>query len=365
MKIEKLVFVGAGAIGGSVAAWAAEGRENVYCYDRPEVLDILERDGIAHYDGAPVSRHIRIAHGWNHANDATLGSSSAKTVRVGTMRDLSALGENDVLLFCVKNYSLDGVARLAAANTGGRPFAVSLANGLDNQSILPRHFGRCAYGVVGYNAWLDGPGRVGWQSRGPLVLGTPDNSLRDEVRDVAAELGKGLAVSATDRLGDAAHSKLVVNLVNTITTLVGLGYSPIEDLDSLQTLVTKTLAEGARVAEKAGYREFHVGEMPGFGLIKLSAALPRILSRATFVRNMKKMVKSSMSQDVFQRGRTETELESLTGYIVGLAKKVGMAAPWNEGLYRIALQAFAETDFRPFAPKALIEAIRTGGMPRR
>lgn len=344
MKLNKLVFVGAGAIGGSVASWVAESGREVFCHDRPEVLDIIEARGFSHYEGLA-------------------GPASATTVKVGVIRDLGGLGDEDVLIFGVKNFSLDSVAGEAAKKTGGRPLALSMANGLENQVILPRHFRRCAYAVVGYNAWLDAPGVVGWQNKGPLVLGSPDSSLAPELQALATELGTGLEVVVTERLADAAHTKLVVNLINTITTLVGQGYRPITDIPAMQRLVSQTLYEGVRIVEAAGFREFHVGNMPGFSKIRASATLPPFLTRSMFKASLAKMVRSSMSQDVLLRGGTMTELESLTGYIVALAATTGMKAPWNEGLYRIAKEAFAKPGFAPYEPAAVVKAIETGGMP--
>ncbi len=344
MAIGKIVFLGAGAIGGGVAAWTSPGYPETWCADRGETLAAIMAKGISHYEGSA-------------------GRSSAHTVRVKILEDLSVLGKDDVLVFAVKNYSLDAVAAAAAKTTGGRPLAVSMANGTDNQGILPRHFGRCAYCVIGYNAWLDEPGVIGWQSRGPLVLGTPDNSLRPELEELVAILAKGCEASYTDRLADAVHSKLIVNLVNTITTLVGHGYRPIEDIASLQRLVSRSLHEGIKVVEAAGYREYHVGKMPTWSKIRASATLPAMVTRAMFRKSLAGMVKSSMSQDVIARGGTDTELDSLTGYIVGLAAKHGIGAPYNSGLYRIAKAAFAVPGFQPYKPKALLDAVEKGGMP--
>jgi 2-dehydropantoate 2-reductase len=341
MTIGKIVFVGAGAIGGSVAAWLAERRGDVFIHDRPEVMDAIEAKGVSHYAGSA-------------------GPASAATVKVGVLRSLSGLGEDDLLVFGVKNFSLDAVASSAAAATGARPLALSMANGLDNQDILPRHFRRCLYAVVGYNAWLDAPGVIGWQDRGPLVIGSRDNDLAGELAAVTAEFAKGMEAEATDRLRDAAHSKLVVNLVNTITTLVGQGYREITDMASLQRIVSRTLHEGVRVVEAAGCREYHVGKMPGFSKIRASALLPAFITRGMFRASMAKMVRSSMSQDVILRGGTATELESLTGYIVRLGAEHGVPTPWNSGLYRIAKEAFSKPGFTPMEPAALLKAIEEG-----
>lgn len=339
----RIVIVGPGAVGSSLAAWLAEAGLPVELHGRPPALDRLEALGLRHYRGSS-------------------GPDSARLTRPLLRRSLAGLGSEDLLVFCTKNGSLDAAAEEAARVLGqgggeGPPFALSLANGLDNQAILPRHFPRCAFGIVGYNCWLDEPGLVGWQSRGPLLLGRPDGDFAAEIGDIIALLGRALPVEGSRRFQDAVHAKLVVNLANTVTTLVGQGFRPIDDLPAFQRLLGSTLAEGVRVVEAAGYRAHPLGPMPSYALIKAMASLPAWLTRIPFRRNLAKMVRSSMSQDVIQRGRRETELESLTGYIVELARRQGLAAPWNEGLYRVARERFAEPVFRPLGSAELLALV--------
>jgi 2-dehydropantoate 2-reductase len=339
MAIGKIVFVGAGAIGGSVAAWTSEVHAETFVVDRGEVAAAIREGGIETYEGGREAETRRVA-------------------GVAVLDAVPQLGADDVLVFGVKNYSLDAVAAAVAAGSGTRALALSMANGVENQSILPRHFPRSAYCVVGYNAWLDRPGRVGYQSRGPLVLGTPDNSFGPQLAELAALMSRSFAASRCERLGDAVHSKLVVNLVNVVTTLVGHGYRPVRDLESLRALVSGTLYEGLRVVQAAGFHEYHVGAMPGWSTIRAGALLPGFLTRGVFAKNMAKMVRSSMSQDVFARGGSETELESITGYLVRLAGEKGVAAPFNSTLYEIAKEAFGKPGFEPFEPAYLLERVR-------
>ena len=49
---------------------------------------------------------------------------------------------------------------------------------------------------------------------------------------------------------------------------------------------------------------------------------------------------SSMTQDVALRGAHDTELESITGYIVELAAKHGVPAPYNRTIYRLGRERF-------------------------
>jgi ketopantoate reductase len=84
-----------------------------------------------------------------------------------------------------------------------------MANGIDNQQILPKYFSRIIYCIVSYNAWMDHPVIVGYQKKGPLVLGTPDNSLRTEMNAIADIFNQGVETVITEHLQDAVHSKII------------------------------------------------------------------------------------------------------------------------------------------------------------
>ena len=47
-----------------------------------------------------------------------------------------------------------------------------------------------------------------------------------------------------------------------------------------------------------------------------------------------------MTQDVVLRGAGDTELESITGYIVRLAAEHGVPAPYNRAIYRLGREKF-------------------------
>ena len=253
----------------------------------------------------------------------------------------------DVVVIGVKNYSLESVARLIKDNTKDDVIIVSMANGIDNQSILPKYFSRVIYCIVSYNAWMDKPVVVGYQKRGPLVLGTPDNSLQTEMNAVAEIFGRGVETVITDHLQDAVHSKIVINLTNPVTTLVGHGFREISDLDTFQRILSNTLYEGVRIVKAAGFRECKLGGMPPWILLKASALLPRALTRPLFKKNVAKMVMSSMSQDIIQRGGTDSELDSLTGYILKLARQNRIKAPYNETIYELGKELFGKPGFVP------------------
>jgi 2-dehydropantoate 2-reductase len=328
----KMAFFGTGAIGASVGGWVAPFHKETYFFDQGKILDALKTGGISHYQG--------------DKKDETM-----TTVPVKVMENISDLKSMDIIVIAVKNYSLEAIAKLIKANTREDVIIVSMANGVDNQQILPKYFSRIIYCIVSYNAWMDQPVTVGYQKKGPLVLGTPDNGLRAEMNAIAEIFNQGVETVITEHLQDAVHSKIVVNLTNSLTTLVGHGFKEISDFDTFQRLLSNTLYEGVRIVKAAGYKECKLGGMPPWFLLTASALLPRPLTRPLFKKNVAKMVMSSMSQDIIQRGGTNSELDSLTGYILKLARQNKINAPYNETIYELGKERFNKPGFSPMDVK--------------
>jgi 2-dehydropantoate 2-reductase len=328
----KMAFFGTGAIGASVGGWVAPFHKETYFLDQGKILDALKSGGISHYQG--------------DKKDETM-----TTIPVKVLENISDLKSMDVIVIAVKNYSLEAIAKLIKANAREDVIIVSMANGIDNQQILPKYFSRIIYCIVSYNAWMDQPVTVGYQKKGPLVLGTPDNGLRTEMNAIAGIFNQGVETVITEHLQDAVHSKIIVNLTNSLTTLVGHGFKEISDFDIFQRLLSNTLYEGVRIVKAAGYKECKLGGMPPWFLLTASALLPRPLTRPLFKKNVAKMVMSSMSQDIIQRGGTSSELDSLTGYILKLARQNKIHAPYNETIYELGKDRFNKPGFIPMDVK--------------
>jgi 2-dehydropantoate 2-reductase len=333
----KILFIGPGAIGASVAAWVAESYSSAFITGHGETQAALRQNGITTYAFADPDR-------------------SRRTVRVATVDRPGDIGGFDIVVLAVKNYSLEAVARQVREELGDRPIVVSMANGIDNQLIMPKFFSKVIYCVVGYNARRDESVVVGYQRKGPLLIGTPDNALSDELRLVQSILGRGCRTEIVDRLQDAVHTKIVINLTNALDALVGRGARPLSNLAAYQQLLTQTLWEGVRVVRAAGYREHRIAGIPPFALLHLVAVLPGWLTRPTFEREMRAMRMSSMTQDVVLRGAQDTELESITGYIVRLATEHGVPVPYNRAIYRLGRERF-HPGFEPMRCEDVLAAV--------
>ena len=337
MTEANILFIGPGAIGASVAAWVAESYPAVWIMGHGATQAALREQGITTYQFAAPEQ-------------------TRRTVRVAVIDRPGEIGNVDIVVLAVKNYSLEAVARQVREELGDRPVVVSLANGIDNQRILPKFFSKVIYGVVGYNARRDAPTVIGYQHKGPLLIGTLDNRLGAELRQVQAILARGCPTEITSRLQDAVHTKIVINLTNALDALVGRGWRPLSNIAVYQQLLSQTLWEGVRIIRAAGYREHRIPGIPSFALLHAMTLLPGWLLRPLFKRRIRAMAMSSMTQDVALRGATDTELESITGYIVGLAAEHGVPAPYNRAIYRLGREKF-RPGFEPLRCEEVLEAV--------
>lgn len=333
-----ILLVGVGAVGATIAAWLAPKYKNFYVLDQGDALAALRKQGVAAY----------LQH----------NETKKTSVPVNTIASFDELEAPDYVLLCVKNYSLHGLANAVKEKYGDNPVVVGLQNGIENQSVLPLYFSKAAYGVICYNAWLDQPAVAGFQKKGPIVFGTPNNALTQELNQLSDIFNLGVESLVTDHLQDAVLSKMIINLTNSFTTLVGFTYKPISDEGLFQKILTNLTYEGIQIAKAAGYKECKLGGMPSWLLITLSAMAPQWLTKGLFKKNVKKMVVSSMAQDVIQNKRGENELESINGYLLGLADKYGVSAPYNRAIYEICNAQFSNGHFEPMDVKTVWQEMK-------
>ncbi|MCJ8270891.1 MAG: 2-dehydropantoate 2-reductase [Psychrosphaera sp.] len=339
MTQKTILLVGAGAVGATIAAWLAPKHQQFYVYDRPDTVKAINESGISSYK--------------QHQQDQMVNTA------IKTIDNFADFPTPDIILLCVKNYSLDGLSKAIVDAYGGSALkdtiVVGLQNGVKNQQILPKYFNNVVYGIISYNAWLDettdtgGVKRTvaGYQAKGPFIFGTPDNSNQAAVQQVTDAFNQGVEATASQHFQDAALSKMIINLTNSFTTLSGLGYREIDNAPLFQKILSRLTNEGVNIVKAAGFKECKVGDIPSWLLIRASALLPQFLTRKLFAKNVKKMVLSSMAQDIIQNGRTDNELHDINGYLLGLADQFGVDAPYNKAMYQLCQSAFAAEQFSP------------------
>jgi 2-dehydropantoate 2-reductase len=321
-----VLIVGAGAIGLSVAGWIFPHNENLHLLARGESVAAIRSHGLRLYQIGQEATTVPIP--------------------VKVIESLDEIPPPDIIIITVKNYDLDRTAQTLQHQLGNyQPIVATLQNGVDNQQILPKYFSRAIYGVVCYNAWRDGVGKAAYVRRGYLIIGTLRNDLRPELQSVEDVFNSGLECSITDRLQDAAHCKLAINLINALMALVGFRKRSIESEKILVHMTTRLLWEGIQVLQAAGFKEHELGSLPSWSDIRIAVNIPESPVNPLYDFIVNRVGPTSMTQDVFS-GKTTTELESLNGHMLELARRVGVPMPINQAIYEIAKERFC-SGFKP------------------
>lgn len=324
---KSILLIGIGAIGTTLGNWLAPHHSKLYALDQGETLKTIREQGLTSYSQFDEQGAI------NHP--------------IKTIEDLNEIPPPDYVIICVKNYSLEKISKLILDCYGSAPTIVALQNGIENQRILPKYFPKVIYGVVCYNAWLDSAGIAGYQKKGPFVIGTLKNQLKPELKALKQILRKAAPTVISNRIEDTAISKMIINLTNSFTTLIGFTFKPIACPALFQKILTGLTYEGVKIAKAAGFGESKMGGMPSWSLIKFSYFAPLWLTRRAFNKNIRKMVISSMAQDVIQNHSSDNELETINGKLLDMAASNGVEAPINQTITSICRKEFSKEDFKP------------------
>ena len=305
----KVGVIGAGAVGGLLAALLDRAGHDVSVTARGDQLAAIRADGIV-LDGG-YGRHIaRVA-----ANE-TLPSAPDIVILATKAQDAAAaLAANaDVIA---------GLPLLIVQNGLG---GIRVAREAQPSSPL---LGGLALFATSYLS----PGRVTVTAALPLVIGaTPE--CPPAVRDRVVELLRGaLPVEIVESLEGAQWTKLLVNHVNALPAITGLSVQQTVADPALLRVLAASLRETVQIANRVGIRFTGLQGIPGWilpwlgrGPLALAARLPRVLAR-----RMGDVPNPGSTLQSLRRGQL-TEIDFLNGAVVRIAREHGLSAPINAGL---------------------------------
>ena len=336
----KITVYGAGAIGTTLAAWLTDAGHDVSLLARGENARQLKQ------------KSIRIL----NDNKVLLDDT-----RVRVIETLGVGEDIDLLIITVKNFHLDACCKDIVDTIGRNTRVLALQNGVENQAILPKYFDRVVYAIINYNAWQSlntqehNSNTLNWNVSifGPIILGALSPKMLPEAKDLEALFTGFIRCEFSQSFQDHAHAKLVNNLANSVTTIIGNSHREESALAPLQAVLTQLTNEGINTLQAAGIKETKAGPLPPWKVIRLIKCLPAILTRFIFRRKMAIVGSTSMANDIIARGAGESELESINGYMLKLADAHDVHVPYSRGLYQLCEQRFSEEPFRPMSAHEL------------
>lgn len=248
-------------------------------------------------------------------------SGDERVVRPRAVTDPQPVGPCDIVLVLVKSYHTKQAAASLAPLLAPSTVVLTLQNGLGNIDVLTEKVPRnqLMAGITGQGANILGPGRIHHAGSGETVIGELDGAVTERLqRLVDAFTGAGLPTSATTDVQGVVWAKLLVNIaINPLTAILRVRNGRLLEIPEAVEIMREAVQEGLAVASRAGVH------------VPLADPWEHVLDVA--VRTAAN--RSSMLQDV-DRGR-RTEIDALSGAVVGEGSRLGLETPVNLTLARL------------------------------
>ncbi|MYL42755.1 ketopantoate reductase family protein [Virgibacillus salexigens] len=315
----KILILGAGAMGSLFAGKLTKCGFDVTLYNRPNNhVEIMKQQGVqmVHEKGDFATLHVPV-----YTNPA----------------DLS--GDYELMLVLIKSFATKAVLEKVLPMVDDKTPILTLQNGIGNleliQQLAPTHevfvggtsagAGWVKQGVIEQRAW------------GKTFIGStkPTNENVDFLKKVAATFSEsGLETLVSDNVQSIIWSKLVVNIAyNGLTAVTRLKNGEAIEYKEGKELVSKLVEEAVEVAHAKEISLLYkdpVQECIRLGIEEIG-------------RNI-----SSMLTDVLHQRKTEIEV--INGAIVKEGKRLQIATPYNNMMYKLVKmidQSYPRTILHP------------------
>jgi 2-dehydropantoate 2-reductase len=302
----KVAVIGAGGTGGFFGGLLARAGHEVTFVARGAQLDAIRSNGLT-------------------VNSRLAGNF---TVRAGATEDARTIGPADLVLVCVKTYSLDGVLPMLPALTGPKTAILSVQNGIDNEARIAGVVGAGPVlgAVAQVSSFIQGPGVVG-QTAGPGRLAFGEMAGGESARTAAL-------LRAFTEAGITAEVRPDIRVALWEKFIFICGVSGVTALTRLP--VGSILAD----RETAGLMRATLEEVIAVARAEDTPVAPHFADQAlAMMGKLEPWMRGSMAQDLADGRRLE--LEWLNGTVVRLGRAREIPVPANWAIYA-ALRPFGD-----------------------
>ncbi len=317
----RIVVIGAGAVGGVIAAHLVEGGYDVelVCKYR-EVVESIENHG------------LRVE-----------GIKGNLITYPTAVIDISQISDRpDVVLLATKAQDVENATLAVLPYLHDDTMVVSLQNGICEDKIAEIVGTERTIGcVVEWGSTLLGAGRMEVTSDGRFVVGELNKETTHRLFLLKSILEKTFPVDITNNIWGALYSKLIVNsCTTTLGALTGLTLGELLKMNVARKIFLRILTEAVNVARASGIRLEKIGgKINPYELALIDDEPNRRFSLSLLKKHLivglvgfkYRKLKSSSLQSL-ERGR-KTEVDYLNGYIVRRANEYNVAVPTNLRLF--------------------------------
>lgn len=294
----KIGIIGVGAVGGYFGAKLANAGVDVTFIGTSRAVQMIHHNGL----------YVKSFQGDIHIKEPKIYHA------------FEAIKDVDVVLFCVKSYRTEQIAKALEPRINKDAVIVSMQNGVENEKIIKDVFGadRTIGSVVFVSSQLERPGYINHLGFGKVVFG----GMSDKSKELATQLeqtflGAQIPASTTDDINKELWKKLILNTAyNGFTCLIEGALQNFYEVPEAVEVFYRTLLEGQKVAQAEGY------DITDDDIMQLM----QVTKSDGFLK-----FKTSTLQDL-EKGKP-LEIDSIQGALLALAKKHNIDVPLNKLIY--------------------------------
>lgn len=293
----KIGIMGTGGIGGYFGGLLARSGSDIHFVARGKHRQAILEDGLQIVSGQGSFR-----------------------VMIHVTSEPHEIGPVDLLLFCVKSYDTEDVARFVGPMVEQNTVILSLQNGIDNVDKLVQEYGHepIMAGTTFIEASIAAPGVIAHSGKpGKIVFGEISGERTARAQEILDTFtGAGIDAELSTNIQQVLWSKfLFICAVHGVSTLSHASLGLVLSCPETRDLVIGVMQEVEILARERG------------------VPLPdRVVSEAIqLAESYNKSFKCSMLRDL--EWRRPMEIEALNGMVVKLGRQSGVETPLNRAIY--------------------------------
>jgi 2-dehydropantoate 2-reductase len=323
---KRIVFMGAGAVGGYVGGHIARSGEDVTLIDPwPEHIDTIKHSGL-HLSGTQGEHTVRV-----------------KALHLHEVQSLFKT-PIDIAFICTKSYDTEWATMMIKQYLAPDGFVVSLQNSINEERIAAIvGWGKtvgCIASTIGVDAFKAGhvmrTQQPGGASYTIFRVGEVHGRVTPRVEALARMLSVVDSAKVTTNLWGERWSKLTMNSMgNGVSAATGLNSKGMVALETTRRLSIRLGGEAIKVGQALGYELESIRNMPSEKWVAAAAGDPAALEEieGVMLAGMKRMTdegRPSTGQDMLKGRRTE--IDYINGLVAAKGQEVGVPAPTHAAL---------------------------------
>lgn len=313
--MKKILIVGAGAIGGSLAAYLGQTNSSITIYERQKgIADEINRAGVTLTgDKAPL-----------HA--AVMAVSDLRMLR----------REYDVCFLATRAYQLQEAAQSVLPYLKDSALMVSMNNGvcIDELLSVAGELSAC-WCSINFGAGIQSPANYFLKIRGGIVLGMKGGYCPPQLLELQRLIDPVLKCEITDNIIGTLYSKMLINACITSTAIMtGQTLGDILASPEGRQIFDRIMMEGVRMAKAEGIRIVPYRGKLNYYFLCANNPVSKLFRRIYYhFLGKKYRERTSATLEAMRRG-VRSETDYYNGYICRLGNSHHIACPVNMEICR-------------------------------